>query len=459
MNFCGLSWAARVGLAAALSLPAVEQVCATPVRAADEQTSALVHAYNASGQELFRRLAWGPGNIVLSPYSIGTAMAMALSGARGDTASEMARVLMQSMPSASIDAANADVMAALKGYDRSAEPPTCPPGASAHAGRCVAKPIGDRKSCPYGMTLGEGNRCAGSGTPEPSAKLLSANALVLLKQGGLISESYAATLRNKYTAEVFRDASLDDINAWVDRKTEGMVPRVLDRIEPNLAAVLLNAIYFKARWESVFDKKRTDDENFDLSRSRKVRVAMMNLTRSSAVVSREGFRAIRLPYAVAKLGMIVVLPNEVEGVDAVARRLGEDELDDLVGALRGAQARRPVALALPRFKAEHRADLVPAFREAGMEQAFDWRKADFSGMTGMPPQDGGVFISGIVHRAVLEVAEESTEAAAVTAIEIASLAAPIRQPEPFRVDRPFLFYLVDDGTGAILFQGRIVDPR
>jgi serpin B len=130
--------------------------------------------------------------------------------------------------------------------------------------------------------------------------------------------------------------------------------------------------------------------------------------------------------------------------------------------LRDGQARKPVALALPRFKAEYRADLVPPLRQAGMQKPFDQKNADFSGMTGKPAGQGGVYISQIVHRAVIEVAEESTEAAAATAVVIAPKSAPAPRPvtpETFRVDHPFLFYLVDDTSGAILFQGRVADPR
>jgi serpin B len=93
-------------------------------------------------------------------------------------------------------------------------------------------------------------------------------------------------------------------------------------------------------------------------------------------------------------------------------------------------------------------------------KAFDPAAADFSGMTGQPLSEERLYISRIVHRAVIDVSEESTEAAAATAAEIRSRAIPvIKLPEPFRVDHPFLFYLVDDTSGLILFQGRISDPR
>jgi serpin B len=116
---------------------------------------------------------------------------------------------------------------------------------------------------------------------------------------------------------------------------------------------------------------------------------------------------------------------------------------------------------MPRFKASFMASLVEQFRQLGMHAAFDRQAADFSGITGRPPAQGRLSIGQIVHRAVIEVMEEGTEAAAATAVEMAVTAAAPRpeQPEPFVVDHPFLFLIVDHASGAVLFAGRITDPR
>ena len=94
---------------------------------------------------------------------------------------------------------------------------------------------------------------------------------MLTKHGGLVAESYKALLKDKYAAEVFQNATLDDVNAWVGRKTEGKIDRILDRLDPNSAAVLLNAVYFKAKWASVFSKDATKDEAFNSCRRKKSR--------------------------------------------------------------------------------------------------------------------------------------------------------------------------------------------
>src|SRR5215468_12768795 len=187
--------------------------------AAEARVTLLARAYNATGQQLFGQFAATPGNIVFSPYSIGTAMSMALSGARGDTASEMMRAMSMRMAADAIDAANGEMLSILNGYDQSATPPLCPPRTTASGGNCEARPGGDlMNQCQPGFRL-VGNRCVAPGATPASARFLAANALVPGRRGGPASADYVAALKTKYAAEVFKDASVDDLNGWVARKT------------------------------------------------------------------------------------------------------------------------------------------------------------------------------------------------------------------------------------------------
>jgi leukocyte elastase inhibitor len=415
----------------------------------------LGQAYNASGEGLFKRFP--PGNVVFSPYSIGTAMAMALAGARGETEREMLAALKQRLSRPEIDAANAAVLSILNGYDKSAAPPTCPAGMRVNDRRCEGSP-GANARCQFPAQR-EGELCVAAPIYPPSAKLSVADALMLTRHGGLVAKSYEELLKDKYAAEVFRNATLDDVNGWVSRKTQGKIDRILDYLEPDSAAVLLNAVYFKAKWAAVFSKNATTDEPFHVTPVQKVAVPMMRQVGTFNSVTRLGYRAVRLPYEVRALGMVIVLPDAVDGIDDVSRQMGAEELSQLFAALRSSDASKRVDLAVPRFKTSFKAELVKLFREAGITRAFNPKEADFSGMTGRPPSEAPFAIGQILHRAVIDVMEDGTEAAAVTAITVRVASAPTQQPEVFRVDRPFLFYVVDDATGAVLFQGRIVDPR
>jgi len=414
---------------------------------------ALTQAYNASGLALFRQFAAEPGNLVFSPYSVGTAMAMVLAGARGETEREMASVLRHGLARVQIDQANASVLATFNHYDRSKLTPGCPQGLTFQGERCQAPPKRDG-GCVFPARR-DGALCIAPPRYPPSARLLAANALMLARAG--VAKDYEALLRDNYAAEVFRGASLDTVNGWVRQRTEGKIERILERLSD---LTLVNAVYFKARWSVTFDKKLTKGEFFNLTRSRQEMVPTMLQRANHAVVTRDGYRAIRLPYAVRSLALVIALPDDVEGVGALVDRIDGAELAAMLAALR-VQPLRPVVLTLPRFRSEYTANLKERFRQAGMTLPFDARKADFSGMTGVPPAAAPTAIDQIVHRAVIEVGEESTEAAAVTAVGMMVASAPAKpvQEIPFRVDRPFLYYLVDDLTGAVLFQGRVVDPR
>jgi serpin B len=439
---------------ASLSLVAVHSTAAF-----GQEVRTLTEAYNASGQALFEVLARKPGNVVISPYSIGTAMAMALAGARGETERQMAQVLKLKLSPAATAAANGALLALLNGYDRSGEPGYCPQGAKWTGTQCEAPPSNDRR-CPPRMHLGD-KLCVGQPIG-PSAGLITANALMLTPgRGHLISGQYRALLRDKYGAAVHEGAGLAEVNRWVREKTQGKIERILDQLDPEAAAVLLNAVYLKAAWASPFSKGATREEDFHLSGKERVRVRMMHKQQPFALMQGPGYRALRLDYVVRSLGMVIVLPDEVEGLGAVAKDLDAARLARLMAGLTSGR-RSEVALALPRFKAQLTVGLVPVFKAAGMTLAFNPKAADLGGMLSERFGRTPLSIDDIQHRAVIEVTEAGTEAAAATAVSIVSRAAPPKEPPsavPFVVDRPFLFFVVDDASGAILFQGRIADPR
>jgi serpin B len=374
--------------------------------ATESASGALIVAYNRCGQQLFRAFSKEPGNIVLSPYSIGTAMTMMLAGARGETASEMAKVLGLQLSREMIDGANAAALGSLRKI------------------------------------------------PSARSQMYIANALMLTKRGTIISEDYVSLLRKTYAAEIFRGTDLAKVNGWVKEKTGGKIDSIANRFDQKTALVLLDAIYFKARWRQAFDAHTTKNEPFHRPGG-EIQVPMMHVLSDFAVVERSGYRAIRLPFASADVAMIVMLPNA--DIADVVGLLDDDEMQSLLGAFRTAP--QPVSLSLPRFHAHFEASLVEPFIAIGMRLPFDAALADFSGITGMPPSVVPLQIDQIMHRAVIDVAEEGAEAAAVTSVEVKIISAMPQSVNIFRIDRPFAFAIVDQKTGAVLFEGQVVDPR
>jgi serpin B len=365
----------------------------------------LVGGYNRTGERLFQALAKEPGNIVLSPYSVGTAMTMALVGARGATEAEMAKTLGLALPRGEVDAANAAILSSLNKAETD------------------------------------------------SFQLRTANGLMLGREGGVVSDAYVAALRRDYAADVFPGADAATVNAWVKKRTGGKIDSIVGHLDPTTAMVLVNAIYFKGSWQKAFRAEATGVEPFHL-RDGEVKVPMMHMEDFFHLATRPGYRAIELPYTGERVSMVVMLPDA--GTAEVVQRLDGDEIRHLLAELHAPEHR--VRLSLPRFRSSFDASLKEPFWQMGMHRPFDLHAADFSGVTGRPPSEVPLAISQIRHRAMIDVTEQGTEAAAATGIGMSTTAL---QPEPemFRVDRPFLFAIIDDETNAVLFEGRIEDPR
>jgi len=437
--------------AAFLTLALLAPTCTSNAQEAPVIKS-LTGGYNASGLQLYHALKEAPGNVVLSPYSIGTALAMAYSGARGETGREMAAILKLDGPRAQIDAANKGLLQLFAGYDRTSDPGYCPAGFHWSDSRCEAAPDASGE-CRF-PSVRQGDVCVAAPSL-PSARLRVANALVLPKEAPGVTQAYAETLHDSYAADVLNGAGVDDINAWVAARTAGKIDRIVDSLPRGAGPMLINAVHLKAQWLVPFLEEATVDGEFSISAAAKVSVPMMRQREQLALVQRPGYSAVRLDYAGGGPAMLIVLPEAVDGLEAVTRRLDVVELGLLAAALQQAQPRL-VALTLPRFRAALSADLVEPLRGAGLRLPFS-DAADFSGMSDSPR---GLKIGSIRHRAVIEVNEHGTEAAAATSIGMVAASAPFEQPQPvpFVVDRAFLFMVVDTHSGAVLFQGRIADP-
>ncbi|MCG6858929.1 MAG: serpin family protein [Salaquimonas sp.] len=385
-------------LAALLAGPAV----------ADSDSSKLVRAYNHTGLALFEKLAAQKGNIFISPYSIGSAMAMAASGARGQTAREMAKVLDYPVPVTELGP--------------------------------LAEALGLR------LTMR---------ADDEDAAITTANALHLTQGGDSVLPAYRDMVHEKFGAEIFTGSDLATVNGWVDEKTNGKIREILTQLSRNSVCVLLNAVYFKAGWATAFNAKSTRPDDFHLSADETVQVDTMHATVVAARLKTDTFDAALLPYKGGKLAMVAVRSARPDF--NLTFPLTETAVRKFLTGLFKAEPERLV-LAMPKFSFEYGANLVPLFKAIGLELPFDDAKADFSGIVPVDKETDRIHISQIAHKAFIEVDEEGTEAAAGTAVEfsVRSVAPPSAE---FRLDRPFVFMIVDRPTGAVLFMGRVSDPR
>ena len=413
---------------------------------ADDSIKALAKAYNGFGQDLFTVLEHKPGNIVFSPYSVGVAMAMTMSGARGDTQSEMLSAMRFTQTPSEIEGANGPLAAELHSYARQLPAQPSPKEICAKMRRSDAE-------CIKRVT-------AAWKPPAAPTRLEIANALMVRRLGdviGNVSTSYASLLREKFGAELFQNVSLEAINTWASRKTKGKIPALLDKLPSDAIAVILDAVYFHGAWQAPFESKRTRNAPFTLGSGEIVQTATMEVDRGFALYEGQGFKALRLPYQTPELGMVIVVPSDPKRLSQVSASLDAAGQAKLLQELDRAPSQL-LDLKLPRFKLQYKASLKEPMKLAGLKLAFDNGQANFDGIAGKPLRPGTLFIDDVIHAATIEVAEEGTEASAATAVEIVLTAVAV-EPKPFAVDRPFLFYIVDQASGAVLFQGRIEDPR
>jgi len=358
---------------------------------------------------LYNTLREQEGNLFFSPYSISTALAMTYAGARGVTEKRMAGVLNFSGDQNQLHSVFAHLQTQLNAEQEKGD-----------------------------------------------VQLNIANALWPEKDYSFLKDFLDLT--NKYYKAPLISVDFKNtpeqariqINKWVEQKTNN---KIQDLIKPGILnpltrLVLTNAIYFKGDWAIPFRERSTHDAPFWLNSDNSVTVPLMSQEEYFRWGKHEAMQLLELPYAGNSLSMIILLPNEVDGLPALEASLTQDNLASWLKSLK----KRELRIFLPKFKMTSEFNLSRMLGAMGMPDAFT-TNADFSGMTGTKE----LFISAVVHKAFVDVNEEGTEAAAATAVTMRMTAVATPPPE-FRADHPFLFLIRHNPSGSILFLGRVINP-
>ncbi|HEY8502049.1 MAG TPA: serpin family protein [Solirubrobacterales bacterium] len=354
-----------------------------------------------------------PGNLVLSPDSVAAALAMTGTGGVGPTAQEIAHTLHLKGPTA---------LAAVGDLQR------------AIAARQAAAAAGD---------------------PEPPT-LEIANGL-FLQQGLPFAPAFLSGAQQRFAAlpetvdfEGNPTGALEAINGWVSERTRGLIPQILDSLPPEMALALANAVYLDADWQHPFKKSNTEPGVFHKAAG-KATVDFMHKTEMLPYGAGPGYKAVALPYRSSTLSLLVMLPVRQQ-LGALQHRLDGRSLARIARDL----APKQVVLSLPRFHLNTDAELTGALKKLGMSTAFS-EAADFTRITTAVD----LKVSFVKHAADFTVDEAGTVAAAAAVVGITKKSAgPPHSQEAviFNANRPFLFFLRDDRSGAVLFAGRLTDP-
>jgi serpin B len=353
------------------------------------------------------------GNWMISPYSIRLCLAMLANGANGETRTELLRALDID----DLDTFNAGVKALLERYDGYA--------------RIMALETADSLWLNQSQFDGRGAFLPG----------------------------YQKNMADFFRAEaqsVTDENSVERVNAWVNEKTHGKIPTILEEEHREFATALVNAVYFKAAWENTFGKYATAPGDFKNADGTISQIDLMHATANFGYFSTPGVEALCMDYK--REAMEEDFSNYESFPDASFSMyviLADGDLDVQHFLDTAAFETSRVKVTLPKFKLEYSVALDDALKALGVQTAYDVQKADFSGM--IDPSLTGVYLDTVLHKTYIGVDEEGTEAAAVTAALTRATSALIERPpliRTFTADRPFYFAIRDNTAGELLFLGR-----
>ncbi len=369
----------------------------------------LVAANNAFGFDLFSQLLKEDKdkNVSFSPLSVALALEMTYNGAVGETHDAMVKVLkLNGMNHPQLNEAAAGLMKTLKSND-------------------------------------------------PKIELAIANSL-WARQGTKFNPAFLERNQKFFGAEITAidfasPKAKDTINAWVSKNTKGKIPAIIDRIDAGQAMFLINAVYFKGQWQKKFEKAMTKDESFHLAAGGQKNVPLMSQSGNYQYYRGEKFQAVSLPYGQGGTNLYLFLPDEGASLNEFLKGLSFEKWEQWTSSFRS----MPGDIKIPRFKMDYDRSLNQALMALGMGVAFT-SGADFSGIRA----ERDLMISEVKHKAIVEVNEEGTEAAAATSVGMVTTS--MRQPQQrftFIADRPFLMAIRNQQTGAILFLGTVMEPK
>jgi len=368
---------------------------------------ALIESGNSFAFDIFMKVIGSAGeneNVMISPLSISYALSMTLNGAAGATRDSMLKALM------------------MNGI--------------------TPDEINDSYKNLTGALLSVDKRV-----------LISIANSVWVEKNFTVKKSFTDILTNYYDAESrsfdINDASAPDkINIWIEDKTNGLIKEMIEKLEDNTVMLLINAIYFKGKWKSQFDKSKTVEMPFYKYGGNQVDVPTMKQKSDFRVYEGNGFVVAEFPYGQGNFVMDIIIPHDQGGFNSTLAMVSDENYTSWINQM----SKRETDLSFPRFKYGFKKKLKDILSDMGMGIAFS-DDADFSNISDMYD----LLINDVAHQSFIETNEEGTEAAAATVVEIGVTSMP-PAPLVLKLDHPFIYIIREISTNTIIFMGRVADP-
>ena len=374
-----------------------------------EKSAKIIAADNQFGFELFQKVNASldePKNTMISPMSVSLALAMVYNGTAGNTKKQMEDMLHKAnLSPADINQSYKDLVSALQSHD-------------------------------------------------PKVELSISNA-IFFRNSFSVKSDFITTNQNYYQAEVSgldfskTTETLNKVNGWVNTKTNGKIDKIIEEVKEEDIMYLLNAIYFNGEWKYSFDTKETKDMPFTKEDKTTVQVPTMTIENPFNYYSHQKFELLEMPYGSGKYSTLIFLPENGKKTDDVISLMTAENVDDWISKL----TEQKKEVFLPKFEFKFDNSLKDELAALGMTDAFDDAKANLSGIS----DAAQLVISEVMHKTYIKVDERGTEAAAVT--EVTIIYTSVGPDISFRVDHPFVFAIREKDTQAILFIGKVMDPK
>ncbi|HOO84034.1 MAG TPA: serpin family protein [Prolixibacteraceae bacterium] len=370
------------------------------------KSAEIIESNNEFGYGIFNQILSEEAddlNILVSPLSISQALSMALNGAKDQTFAEMQSVLgFEGFSLEETNKSNQEIVSSLLNHD-------------------------------------------------PLVELNIANS-IWYRNDFNAKQAFIENNSRYYLAETskFDPANPVDaknaMNKWVDKNTKGKIEKIIDNVNPDDVMFLINAVYFKADWKTQFKKSNTTTKSFTLDNGTSKEVETMIGEVQLSYYNDEKFSVIKLPYGSGKFNLLIYLPEEGYTTNDIAPLLESTNFKLL---RENPLSKRDIWL--PKFEFRYEKPLNNALMQMGMKEAFDKYNANFSNIS-----DLEIYISKVMHKAYIKTDEEGSEAAAVTSVTFG--VTSVGPSEVIKINRSFLFAIVEEDTESILFMGKVFDP-
>ncbi len=275
------------------------------------------------------------------------------------------------------------------------------------------------------------------------------------KKSLTVEKEFLQTNKDYYDAEVYKapfdDSTKNDINAWVNKKTDGQIKKLLEEKPPEDAVMyLINALSFDAEWQSIYHDISVREGEFTAQDGNKKIVDFMHSTEYGYIESLNA-AGFSKPYADNKYSFVALLPEEGLAVSDFIASIDGKTLMDIIKN----QSKDQVYASIPKFVFEYSEELSGILKELGIKDAFDEDAADFNSLG--KSDEGNIFISRVIHKTKIQVDEKGTRAGAVTAVEMKNGSSAPAEPKRVNLNRPFFFMIVDNEFSMPIFMGVLND--